>query len=164
MADIGCGAGYFALKLSQPVGESGEVLAIDIQRLPLIFLRARTLLRNRHNVHAIRGAMDDPKLSSQQPVDAVLIVNAYHEFEHPKRMLESVIRALRSGGRLVIVDRGPQSGDGDVREVEVRRHELPPNMIENELRQSGFQLIQREDRFIDRPDDRPWCLIVVRKP
>jgi ubiquinone/menaquinone biosynthesis C-methylase UbiE len=164
VADIGSGAGYFALKLSQLVGKSGEVLAVDIQRVPLIFLRARTLLRNQYNVDTIRGEPDDPKLSSQQPVDAVLIVNAYHEFDHPQRILECVIRALRPGGRLVIVDRGPQSGTGDVREVEARLHELPPNLVENELRQSGFQLIQREDRFIDRPDERPWWLIVVRRP
>ena len=79
VADIGSGAGYFALKLSPAVGKSGTVLAVDIQKEPLIFLWIRTLLRNQHNVHIIRGSPDDPKLP-QSAVDNVLIVNAYHEF------------------------------------------------------------------------------------
>ena len=163
VADIGSGAGYFALKLSPAVGKSGEVLAVDIQKQPLIFLRIRTFLRNQHNVHIILGDPDDPKLS-QSAVDAVLIVNAYHEFENPQKILECIIRALRPGGRLVVADRGPRSGNGDVRDAEVRRHELSPNLAESELRQSGLELVKREDRFIDRPDDRPWWLMVARKP
>lgn len=163
VADIGSGAGYFALKLSPAVGKSGEVLAVDIQRTPLAFLRIRTLLRNQHNVHTIRGDPDDPKLSSRQPVDAILIVNAYHEFEQPLKILECIIRVLRPNGRLVVADRGPRSGSSGVRDAEERRHELSPDLAESELRQSGFDLLEREDRFIDRPHDQPWWLMVARK-
>ena len=163
VADIGSGAGYFALKLSPAVGKCGTVLAIDIQKEPLIFLWIRTLLRNQHNVHIIRGDPDDPKLPPSA-VDTVLIVNAYHEFEHSQKILECIIRSLRSHGRLVVTDRGPRPGNGDVRDVEVRRHELSPNWAEAELRESGFELVRREDRFIDVPDDRPWWLIIARKP
>src|ERR1035437_7951011 len=73
-ADIGSGAGYFALKLSSPVGKSGEVLAVDIQRLPLIFLRIRTLLRGESNIQTILANPDDHL--PRQAVGAVLIVNA----------------------------------------------------------------------------------------
>ncbi len=163
VADIGSGAGYFAIKLSPAVGKRGEVLAVDIRRLPLVFLWIRTLLLHQSNVKAIHGNPDDPKLT-RYPVDAVLIVNAYHEFEHPQKILEYILRSLRPGGRLVVADRGPESGQGDVREAEARHHELPPALVESELLQSGFELVEREDRFIDRPDDRPWWLIVVRKP
>ena len=163
VADIGSGAGYFALKLSPAVGKSGGVLAVDIQREPLIFLRIRTLLRNQHNVHIIRGDPDDPKLP-QSAVDAVLIVNAYHQFEHPQKILERIRRALRPSGRLVVADRGPRPENGDARDAEVRRHQLSANLAESELLQSGFELLRREDRFIDRPDDQPWWLIVARKP
>jgi SAM-dependent methyltransferase len=162
VADIGSGAGYFALKLSPAVGKAGKVLAVDIQKEPLIFLWIRTLLRNQNNVHIIRGDPDDPKLPSA--VDTVLIVNAYHEFEHPQKILGCIICSLRSHGRLVVTDRGPRPGNGDVRDVEVSRHELSPNWAEAELHQSGFELVRREDRFIDVPDDRPWWLIIARKP
>jgi ubiquinone/menaquinone biosynthesis C-methylase UbiE len=164
VADIGCGVGYFALKLSSRVGQSGEVLAVDIQREPLIFLWIRTWLRHQHNLHVIHGDdPGDPRLS-QQAIDAVLIVNTYHEFDQPKRMLDSIIRSLRSHGRLVIADRGPRSKDDNDRELERGHHELSPNLVESDLRQSGFQLVKRQDRFIDRPEDRAWWLIVARKP
>ena len=163
VADIGSGAGYFALKLSAPVGKSGEVLAIDLLREPLIFLSIRTWLRNEHNVHIIRGDPDDPKLAGQT-IDAVLIANTYHEFEHPKKILQRIIHSLRSRGRLVIADRGPRSADGDAREVARLHHELSPILVESDVRESGFQLVNREDRFIDRAEDRPWWLIVAQKP
>jgi ubiquinone/menaquinone biosynthesis C-methylase UbiE len=163
VADIGCGAGYFALKLSSRVGKSGEVLAVDILKEPLIFLRIRTWLRHQRNLHVIHGDPDDPKLS-QQTIDAVLIANTYHEFDQPQKMLNRIIRSLRSHGRLVIVDRGPQSKDNSNRELERGRHELSPNLVETDLRQSGFQLVKRQDRFIDRPEDRTWWLIVAQKP
>jgi SAM-dependent methyltransferase len=75
------------------------------------------------------------------------------------------MRSLRPGGRLVIADRGPpRSGNGDAREVEVRHHDLPPSLAESDLRQSGFEVVNREDRFIiDGPDDLVWWLIVARK-
>ena len=163
VADIGSGAGYFALKLSSLVGKTGEVLAVDIRREPLIFLRIRTLLRNQHNVRTIVGDPDDPKLS-RQAVDAVLMANAYHEFEHPRQILGCVLRSLRRGGRLVVADRGPRSENGDGRDAEIHRHELPLHLVETELRQSGFELVEWDDLFIDRPDDRPWWLIIARKP
>ena len=162
VADIGSGAGYFTLKLSSVVGKGGTVLAVDIQRLPLIFLRIRALLHNQHNIRAVHGKPDDPKLA--RPVDAVLIVNAYHEFADPQRILECIVHSLRPGGRLVIADRGPRSNEGQTRESEARNHEMPPNLLESELLHSGFELVKREDRFVDPPEDRPWWLIVVRKP
>lgn len=163
-ADVGSGAGYFALKLSSPVGKSGEVLAVDIQRLPLIFLRIRTLLRREGNIRTILSDPDDPKLP-RQAVDAALIVNAYHELEHPRRTLDCILRSLRSKGRLVVVDRGPRSGGEVYRSLESNRHELSPKLVESELLKSGFELVAREDGFIDRPSaDQRWWLIVVRKP
>jgi hypothetical protein len=41
VADLRCGAGYFALKLAAAVRPPGEVLAVDIRLLPLLFLRVR---------------------------------------------------------------------------------------------------------------------------
>src|SRR6202047_713282 len=50
VVDLGCGSGYFTLKLSAPVGKSGRVLAEDIRRLPLVFLWLRKFQRSLHNV------------------------------------------------------------------------------------------------------------------
>jgi len=157
VVDLGSGAGYFTLKLAPLAGTRGRVVAVDLRRLSLFFLRLRTFLRGQHNVEIIVGTSRDPHLLAGR-ADAVLIANTYHEFDDRLLMLDHAFRALRSGGRLVIVDRGPRvtsEGTG---------HELPPGQVEAELRQRGFELIDRNDRFIDRPEDEPWWLIVARTP
>ena len=60
VVDLGCGSGYFTLKLSAPVGQSGRVLAEDIRRLPLMFLWLRTFHRGQNNVNIVLGEPDDP--------------------------------------------------------------------------------------------------------
>lgn len=149
VADLGCGAGYFALKLSAAVGPTGSVQAVDILRLPLLFL----WLRSSGNVHEIRGEPDDPHISGS--VDAVLVANTYHELTDPKLILERLRAALISGGRIVIADRGPGSGNPE--------HAIDPALVVAELQQSGFEILSREDHFLVQPDEGPWWLIVARK-
>ena len=55
VADLGSGVGYFALKLAERVGRGGRVLAVDVRRFPLVFLRVRALLRGLRNLEAVRG-------------------------------------------------------------------------------------------------------------
>jgi ubiquinone/menaquinone biosynthesis C-methylase UbiE len=157
VVDLGCGAGYFALKLSRAVGDQGSVVAEDIRRLPLTFLWIRAVLDGRHNLHVVHGAPDDPRLAVGS-ADAVLIANTYHELSDRRTILDQVSRALRTGGRLVIVDRGEGAAG------EAQHHELSPAVAEDELRRYGFEIVSRQDRFIERSDAEQWWLIVSRKP
>ena len=102
VADLGSGAGYFALKLSRAVGKSGRVLAVD--RLPLVFLWIRAVLSGQQNISVRLGGSDDPNLPAGA-LDAVLIANTYHEFANPEAMIDRTFRALRCGGHLVVLDR-----------------------------------------------------------
>lgn len=122
VADIGSGAGYFTLKVAPIVGEHGRVFAVDILKEPLAFLWVRALLRHQSNVHVIHGDADNLHLPEGQ-IDAVLVANTYHEFMHPRAVLNHVFRALHPGGRLVVVDRGPLPADQESGEFEVRHHE-----------------------------------------
>ncbi len=161
MVDLGSGAGYFALKLSRTVGSRGEVIAVDIRRLPLAFLRIRALLQRRWNLRIVRSEPNDPHLPLGS-VDAILIANTYHELNNRRMILARAFQALRSGGRLVIVDRGPEEAtEGD---AAGGHHELPLAMAESDLLEAGFDLVSRAGRFIDRPPDEPWWLVAVRKP
>jgi predicted methyltransferase len=73
--------------------------------------------------------------------------------------------SLKPGGRLVIVDRGPRSGRAESREAEAEHHELRPDLVETEVRNAGFEIVRRDNLFIDRPvDDHIWWLLVARKP
>jgi SAM-dependent methyltransferase len=172
VADVGSGAEYFTFKLAPIVGANGAVLAEDILTEPLVFLWLRALLRRQGNVHVIHGGPDDPHLPQGQ-IDAVLVANAYHEFTHPRAVLNRLFLSLHPAGRLVIVDRGPLPGEGENGQFETQHHERDPSGVETEIRKTGFALISRDDYFIawptfaragDRADNRPWWIIVARKP
>jgi ubiquinone/menaquinone biosynthesis C-methylase UbiE len=153
VVDLGCGAGYFALKLSSAVGATGTVQAVDILRLPLAFLWIRAVRQGAHNLSVVRGDPDDPHISG--PVDAVLIANTYHELSRPPTVLGHLRDALVAGGRLVIADRGPGSTNSE--------HAIDPALAEAELRRDGFEILSSDDHFLDQPDEGPWWLIVARK-
>jgi len=172
VADVGCGVGYFSLKVAPKVAEHGSVLAEDILGESLRFLWIRAFLRHHSNIRVVHGNPDDPNLP-EGGVDAVLIANSYHEFTKPLVMLDHTFRALRSDGRLVVLDRGPRSYHGEAREIQMQQYQIAASIAENEIRQRGFEVISRDDRFIDRPaserpgdrpDDHVWWLIVARKP
>ena len=161
VADIGSGAGYFALRLSPAVGTSGSVLAVDIRRLPLIFLWIRAVSRNQHNVHIRVGDPDDPHLPTGI-VDAVLIANTYHEFANTGLMLDHTLTSLRLDGRLVVLDRSQTAFSSG--EEKGTHHELSPDVVDAQLRQKGFEILERQDRFIVRPGGERWWIIVARRP
>jgi predicted methyltransferase len=162
VVDLGCGSGYFTLKLSPRVAPGGHVLAEDIRRLPLAFLWVRTAMKGEHNVRIIHGLVSDPRLPSAT-VNAVLIVNTYHEFADPRSILAHVNSALIPGGRLVIVDREPKPQNIGV--TEIGDHEIAPSRVEDDLNRAGFQIIGLRDSFISAdPDNETWWMIVARKP
>lgn len=102
VADIGAGTGYFSFRIAPKVPR-GKVLAVDIQQEMLDLLAAAARQRGAENVRGVLGTEVDPKLPPGG-VDAVLMVDAYHEFSEPRQMMENVVRALKPGGRVVLVE------------------------------------------------------------
>jgi len=135
---------------------------VDLRRLSLFFLRIRALLRNQHNIDIILARPNDPQLRTES-VDAVLICNTYHEFADPALMLDHTFRALRPGGRLVIVDRASTMASEPPAST-AHEHEVSAAVVQAELRQKGFQIVSRTDDFIDPPGDEPWWLLVAVRP
>ncbi len=160
VVDLGSGAGYFALKLSDVVGPTGQVVAVDLRKLSLLFLRVRAFLQGKHNIQIIVGETDNPHLSTGD-VDSVLIANTYHELTDPHAILRHAWRALRPQGRLVIVDRMPRVSE-DPRETLVHHH-TTADTVEADLRKEGFSIVNRQDAFIHPPGDEVWWLIVASK-
>lgn len=161
VVDLGCGSGYFTLRLSPRVGSGGRVIAEDIRWLPLTFLWVRTVLRHDSDVHIIHGEVSNPDLPDQR-VDAVLIVNTFHEIADPHSILEHVRNSLVAGGRLVVVDREPKPQNIGV--TEIGDHEIAPAVVEADLSNAGFQVVRVQDPFINAdPDNETWWMIVARK-
>lgn len=102
VADVGAGTGYFSFRLAEVVPE-GEVVAVDIQPQMLQIMDRRIARFGIQNVRTVLGSSVDPRLADGS-VDAVLLVDAYHEFSHPREMGEAIASALEPGGRLFLVE------------------------------------------------------------
>jgi ubiquinone/menaquinone biosynthesis C-methylase UbiE len=159
VVDLGCGSGYFTLKLSPDVGGRGKVLAEDIRRLPLVFLWVRAFQRSEHNVSVVHGEPTDPRLPTHS-VNAVLIANTYHEFTDAPGILGHLAQALVTGGRVVVVDRKPRLVGTPAEE-----HEISAEQVESDLIHAGFEIAGRQDHFIEKdPYGETWWLISARLP
>lgn len=103
VADVGTGIGYMLPYLSRAVGPDGHVLAEDIFDDFLAAARQRAENQRLTNVEFIKGTVSDPHLPAGQ-VDVVLVLDAYHHFDYPGKMLAAIHQALKPSGRLVIVE------------------------------------------------------------
>jgi ubiquinone/menaquinone biosynthesis C-methylase UbiE len=98
VADIGAGTGYFSFRIAKLVPK-GRVLAEDIDAQMIDDLRRTIGEQHLTNVEPILGTTLNPHLPTG--VDVVVMVDAYHEFDHPREMMEAIVRALKPGGRVI---------------------------------------------------------------
>ena len=103
VADIGAGSGYITFRMAKRVGAKGVVYAVDIQPEMLQIIRSRMRLMQYRNVRPILGTIKDPRLPAES-VDLILMVDVYHEFDHPYEMTRSMVRSLKPGGRIAFVE------------------------------------------------------------
>ena len=103
VADVGAGSGYHCFLMSPLVGEKGKVIASDIQQEMLDAITKKAKEQKVTNLETVKGTTTDPKLPAGK-VDLILMVDVYHEFEHPFEMMEKMVDALAPGGRLVFVE------------------------------------------------------------
>jgi SAM-dependent methyltransferase len=102
VADVGAGTGYFTFRIA-PVVKQGRVFAVDLQPQMLDMIRARMTQRNIENVVPVQSMETDVSLP-ESSVDVVLLVDVYHEFAYPYEMMQSVVKALKPGGRVVQIE------------------------------------------------------------
>jgi ubiquinone/menaquinone biosynthesis C-methylase UbiE len=103
VADVGTGIGYMLPFLSRAVGPEGKVIAEDIFDDFLEGARQRVQAAKLTNVTFVKGSDTDPNLPEGQ-LDLVLVLDVYHHFDYPEKMLASISKALKPDGRLVIVE------------------------------------------------------------
>lgn len=103
VADVGAGSGYFTVRLARRVGPTGKVYAEDIQPEMLRILKKRLESANFTNIETVLGTETDPRLPPNQ-LDLILMVDVYHEFSQPQRMLRKIKESLKEDGRLVLLE------------------------------------------------------------
>ncbi len=102
VADIGAGSGYFTFRI-QPLVPKGQVIAVDIQDSMLGFIENRAKEGGFTNVKVHKGIPEDTQLPANS-ITVAFIVDAYHEFSHPWEMIRSIVKALKPGGRLILLE------------------------------------------------------------
>jgi len=144
VADIGCGEGYFTVRLARRVAPQGAVYAVDIDEDALGKLRRRVQQEELRNVEIIRGIKDDPLLPPGA-LDAVLIVNAYHEMTEYNAMLRHIRAVLKPGGLLAIID--APGNEADSRAEHQRKHTISRKMVREDAERNGFLFRSEEPGF-----------------
>jgi ubiquinone/menaquinone biosynthesis C-methylase UbiE len=138
VADLGAGSGWFTMRLARRVGPNGRVYAEDYQTQMIEVIKRRLPRENVSNVETRLGTADDPKLPIGQ-LDAVLIVDAYHEMQAPVALLRNAARALKPDGRIGIVE-FTKDGGGPGPDMDER---VDPERVIREATEAGLRLISR---------------------
>lgn len=151
VADIGAGSGYLTFRMSKRVAPTGKVYAVEIQPEMLDIIHKRMLERGIKNVVEVLGDVADPKLppSSQ---DLIIMVDVYHEFDHPWEMTRSMIKSLKPGGRLVLVEYRLEDPKVPIKLV----HKMSVAQVKKEM--SIWPI-----KFVESIETLPWQHIIVFK-
>lgn len=176
VADIGAGGGWLTMKLSSRVGPTGTVYAEEILKKYTDYIAARAKKANVTNVRTILGTTTDPKLPANK-LDAVLILNAYHEFEAPIALLKKIKSGMKPGARLGFIERDTDALRHEARDAyqktgQIKRrvtesrdknpntddHRLAADIVEREAKAAGFKKVS----LLELRDDH--YLLVVEKP
>ncbi len=142
VADIGAGTGLFTFLFAQQVGPTGTVYAVDIGPAFLKHIAEQAKKHGREGVITTVLNTQDSAMLPSHSINNVFLCDTYHHFEHPEKMLASIHRALRPGGRLIIVDFDLRSDSSDFVK---KRARASKEVYSREITAAGFEQIDTKD-------------------
>jgi precorrin-6B methylase 2 len=140
VADIGSGTGYFTWRLARKVGTKGKVYAVDVQQSMLDLTKQAVDEHKLTNVQYVLATESSPRLP-ERSVDLVFIAYAYHEFGDPAAMMRAIRRALKPGGRVLILEYAKESNIAPASSL----HRMSFEEIRREIEPLGFVVDQLLD-------------------
>ncbi len=144
ICDMGCGNGFYTLKLAELTGKRGKVHAVDIQKEMLDKLKRRASQAGVKNIVPVQGGTTDPGLP-ENVFDIVLMVDVYHEFSHPKEMLQAIRASLKPNGRIALAEFRREDPKVPIKLL----HKMSKKQILKEYRANGLKLVSEFDEL-------PW--------
>jgi ubiquinone/menaquinone biosynthesis C-methylase UbiE len=150
VADVGAGTGLFTMLFAQTVGPSGRVYAVDISRAFIEYIGERAKSEGLDNVTTVLTKGTDTELP-EASIDLVYTCDTYHHFEHPGETLRSIKRALRPGGRMVVIDFEKIPGETHQQRIDHTRADKQTAI--KEIEAAGFRFVEekklmRENYFV----------------
>ena len=160
VADVGCGRGYFTFRLAARVGARGKVYAVDLREDDLAAIRRQANDGHLEQIETVQGAENDPRLPAGS-LDAVLVMNAYHEFADHQAMLAGILRALKPGGLLALIDGAAPVGHP--REYYEGMHKLPEAFEREDALRAGFKFLRQVPGFTRTDDGKQFYFLLFDK-
>jgi ubiquinone/menaquinone biosynthesis C-methylase UbiE len=143
VADIGAGTGYFSIRIAKKVPR-GQVIGEDIQPEMISLMQENVAKAGLSNVHPLLGTTEDPELPPGS-VDKVLLVDAYHEFDMPKEMMQGIVRGLKPDGQVVFVE---YRGEDPAVPI-LPHHKITEAQLSAEMGAVGLHLVRQYEEL-------PW--------
>jgi ubiquinone/menaquinone biosynthesis C-methylase UbiE len=137
VADVGVGSGYFARRIARSVGPEGHVYGVDIQPEMLRILEESLEKEAITNVEPVLGGAGNPNLPTGE-IDWILLVDVYHEFSEPARMLARMRDSLAPGGRVALLEYRLEDATGDHIYAD---HRMSVRQVLAEWQAAGYELV-----------------------
>ena len=153
VADIGAGTGYYARRMAPLVGSDGVVYATDVQPEMMQMLADGAKKSGLTNIKPVLGGLQSVNLPDAS-IDLAIMVDVYHELEFPFEVMQSLVRALKPGGRVAFVEYRAEDPRVPIKAVH--------KMSETQVRKEAAALALVYERTANT---LPWQHVVIfRKP
>jgi ubiquinone/menaquinone biosynthesis C-methylase UbiE len=150
IADIGAGTGYFTFRMAPQVA---KVYAVDVQPEMLEMMATKQVANGIDNVEGILGKPQDPNLP-EGTIDLALMVDAYHEFDYPREMMQGIVRGLKPGGRVALLEYKAENPLVLIKPL----HKMTQGQVRRELEAVGLEFVENRRGL---PQQH---LLIFRKP
>jgi ubiquinone/menaquinone biosynthesis C-methylase UbiE len=162
IADVGAGEGEFGFAAAEAVGETGKVYLTELDKKKLKALQEKVKRRGAKNVAVVQAAERQTNLPDGC-CDGIILRRVYHHFTAPEEMDTSLLRSLKPGGLLAVIEFPPRKGLSEsdpVKGVPANRggHGIPQKILVDELTHAGFAVEQTINEW---PDDS-YCVVFRR--
>jgi ubiquinone/menaquinone biosynthesis C-methylase UbiE len=160
VADIGAGDGAYTFAAAGRVGAAGKVYATEIDAKKIAELRDEVAKRKLANVMVVESKEADTNLPAGC-CDAIFLRRVYHHLTKPAEFDAGLVRSLKSGGRLAIIDFPPRAGLDPVEGVPSNRggHGIPQKIVIEELKAAGLQV----EKIVDDWPENDYCVLFVKR-
>ena len=166
VAEIGAGNGDLTMALARHVGETGRVLTSELPS-NLARLRGAVEKSGVPNIEVVEGQTKVANLPDGC-CEAIFMRNVYHHFSDPSSMNESLLRALKPGGRIAIIDFPPRRGGAAPadKRSENSSHGVSADVVAQELTAAGFRIVPASDQSAsaNTSSNERWFMVVAEKP
>ena len=152
VADIGAGTGYYARRIAPLVGagnSGGVVVAVDVQPEMIQMLSDLAKKAKLPNIKPVLATVDNVNLPAAS-IDLAIMVDVYHELEFPFEVMESVVRALKPGGRVVYVEYRAEDPKVPIKAL----HKMSEAQVKKEAAANGLAYERTANTL-------PWQHVVV---